>query len=258
MELIQKKPFLRRPFSIASYAQGTGEINEAAPEARFLRLVTWLGHEFEIIFRRIPGGPGTGALAGFQSGDKIDVVGPLGKGFSMDPVPRVALLVGGGIGAPPLHFLAEELARKGSDVNIFLGAVTKSRIPFQINELDGIRIERFEKLGIRPVISTDDGSLGHHGLVTEPLMNYLERHEAELPQMRIFACGPRPLLSALNGIADRFHLPCEALLEERMACGIGACISCVCPVKEPGQKVHFTRICVEGPAFDVQKVMWHA
>ncbi|RJP17423.1 MAG: dihydroorotate dehydrogenase electron transfer subunit [Candidatus Abyssobacteria bacterium SURF_5] len=253
IELLERRPFLRRPFSIASYKAGPADANEA-----WLDLVTWLGAEFEIIYRRIPGGPGTGALSRYAAGDKIDIVGPLGKGFAVGPIPEIALLVGGGIGAPPLIFLAEELSRRGCEVKLFLGAVSKDRIPFCLEGENGDTIERFERMGLCPAVCTDDGSAGIHGLVTKPLLEYLEQNQGRLASMKMFACGPRPLLSALNGIANRFHLPCEVLLEERMACGIGACISCVCAVKEPGQKAHFTRICVEGPAFDVRKVMWHA
>jgi dihydroorotate dehydrogenase electron transfer subunit len=256
-ELLERRPFLRRPFSIASYSPAAGG-SASGPERKFQKLITWLGAEFEIIFKRNPGGPGTEALARHRLGDEIDVVGPLGRGFTVEPVPERSVLVGGGIGSPPLVFLAEELVRRGSDVKVFLGALAKDKIPFRFADSNEGGIDRFEKLGIRPVICTDDGSAGVKALVTEPLLNYLERNPGVLSSTRIFACGPRPLLSALNGIADRFHLPCQALLEERMACGIGACISCVCAVKEPGQKAHFTRICVEGPAFDVKKVMWHA
>ncbi len=210
-----------------------------------------------MIYRRIAGGAGTEALARYKAGDEIDVVGPLGKGFTAEPLPEVAILVGGGIGAPPLLFLAEELVKGGVRVNVFLGAVTKARIPFQLKRADD-RIAHFERLGLHPVICTDDGSLGFRGLVTDALLEYIEKEGVNTASTKMFACGPRSMLAALDGIADRFALPCEVLLEERMACGFGACISCVCAVKEPGQKAQFARICAEGPAFDVRRVMWRA
>jgi dihydroorotate dehydrogenase electron transfer subunit len=258
IELLERRPFLRRPFSIASYYSVGERADVAGPAQQFLRLISWPRSEFEIIYKRTPGGPGTGALAKYRIGERIDIVGPLGKGFSLHPIPKIALLVGGGIGCPPLLFLAQELRRNKCDVKVFLGAVTKEKLPFHLEGAKGDEISRFRDMGLRPVVCTDDGSAGTRALVTEPLVEYLERHGAEIANMKMFACGPRPLLSALNGIADRFRLPCEVLLEERMACGIGACISCVCAIKEPGQRAHFTRICVEGPAFDVKKVMWHA
>ncbi len=251
LELLSRRPFLRRPFSIASFDNGDGS------NYKWLELVTWLKSNFEIIYKRNPDGPGTTALSRLKPGDSINVVGPLGKGYSLAVAPRNALLVGGGIGAPPLLFLAQELKRRGSEVRVFLGAVTKDKIPFRLSGA-GDRVERFERLGLRPVICTDDGTAGRAALVTEPLIEYLERELVEPDSTRVFACGPRPLLAALDGIAQRFGVHCEALLEERMACGFGACISCVCPVKEPGQKMKFTRICTEGPAFDVKKVMWYA
>jgi dihydroorotate dehydrogenase electron transfer subunit len=256
-ELLGVRPFLRRPFSIASYGP-SAQRDVRLFGLEWLQLINWVESEIEIIYKRLFEGPGTGALAAHRVGDEIDVVGPLGKGFAVAPPPEVALLVGGGIGAPPLLFLAEELVRRNVEVKVFLGALTKRNVPFRLSGKPAYRVARFERLGLRPAICTDDGSAGYHGLVTDPLLKYLERgHKAERPT-RLFACGPRSMLAALSGIANRYGLPCEALLEERMACGFGACISCVCAVKETGQKARYTRICTEGPAFDVEKVMWHA
>jgi len=260
IELLDKRPFLRRPFSIASYGppHSTRRTGDAHFGAEWMHLIHWVQSEFEIIYRRLPEGPGTTALARDKAGDTIDIVGPLGRGFTISPLPKVALLVGGGIGSPPLVFLANELLRNGVEAHVFLGAVTASKIPFRLTGEAGNRIARFERMGISPVVSTDDGSAGRRGLVTEALVEYLEKEWGPSSAIKIFACGPRPMLAALDGIAGRYKLPCEALLEERMACGFGACISCVCAVKEPGQKARFTRICTEGPAFDVATVMWHA
>lgn len=259
--MMAKRPFLRRPFSLASCGPPTARDDLKDVRrlgAEWLRLVNWAELEFEIIYRRLPGGPGTGALADYCVGDAIDVVGPLGKGFGIAPPPDVALLVGGGIGATPMLFLAEELARSGVDVEMFVGAVTRSRIPFRLQGGPKPRIPRFERWGIHPVVCTDDGSVGLRSLVTEPLSRYLEKRKKSAAATKIFACGPRPMLAALEGIAAHYGVPCEVLLEERMACGFGACISCVCGVKETGRMARYTRVCTEGPAFDVRKVMWHA
>ncbi len=261
IELREKKPFLRRPFSIASYGPPSQKHTLADARrlgAQWIRLVQWTESEFEIIFRKLPEGPGTTALADYAAGDTIDVIGPLGRGFTLTPPPETALLVGGGIGAPPLLFLAEELIRDGVTVKVFLGAASKSRLPFPARGAHKDRIARFERLGVSPVVCTDDGSSGRRGLVTEALVEHIEREGVDPKLTKVFACGPRPMLAALNGIANRFGLVCEALLEEMMACGFGACISCVCAVKEAGQRARFTRICTEGPAFDVRTVMWNA
>jgi dihydroorotate dehydrogenase electron transfer subunit len=261
LDLVEKRPFLRRPFSIASY--GPPSPRDAVRDARCLgaewvHLIDWVIAEFEVLYRRLPDGAGTTALANSGIGAEIDVVGPLGRGFTLDPLPEVALLVGGGIGAPPLLFLADELVRSGVEVKMFLGGVTRSRIPFRFRTKRGDRISRFERMGLSPVVCTDDGSAGYTGLVTDALVDYLEDQHAVSAAAKVFACGPRPMLAALNGIAVHYDIPCEVLLEERMACGFGACISCVCAVKATGQKARFTRICTEGPAFDADAVMWHA
>lgn len=258
-ELLSQRPFLRRPFSVASY--GPPAPRDDLKDARrlgagWLDLVNWLESEFEVIYRRVPGGPGTGALANYRVGSEIDVVGPLGKGFNLAPLPDIALLVGGGVGATPLLFLAEELVRSGVEVRLFVGAGAKARIPFRLSGAPKYRIPRFDRLGMHTIICTDDGSAGKRSLVTDPLVQYLEKKSAK--NAKIFACGPRPMLAALEGIATRYDVPCEVLLEERMACGFGACISCVCGAKETGRTMRFTRICTEGPAFDAKKVMWHA
>jgi dihydroorotate dehydrogenase electron transfer subunit len=259
VELLSKRPFLRRPFSIASYVTPA---SQSVPKKagrlglEWVDLINWLDSAYEVIYRRVPGGPGTRALAEYKVGDEIDVVGPLGRGFNISPLPEVALLVGGGIGATPLIFLAEELVKKGVEVRFFAGAVTKAMIPFRLRGAPKHRIASLERLGVSTAICTDDGSAGRRGLVTDPLIEYLDKKNG--PGTKIFACGPRPMLAALEGIAIHHDVHCEALLEEMMACGFGACISCVCGVKEAGRKPRFTRICTEGPAFDVKKVMWHA
>jgi dihydroorotate dehydrogenase electron transfer subunit len=258
-ELLSKRPFLRRPFSLASYGPPTPQ--SALKESRrlgaeWLDLIDWAASEFEVIYRRVPDGPGTGALAAYEIGDEIDVVGPLGRGFNLEPLPKVALLVGGGIGSTPLIYLAEKLVMNGVDVRFFAGALTKVMIPFRLRGAPDHRIPALEKLGVSTTICTDDGSAGRRGLVTDPLEEYLENENG--PGTKIYACGPRPMLAALEGIAIHHDVSCEALLEEMMACGFGACISCVCGVKEAGRKPRFTRVCTEGPAFDVKKVMWHA
>ncbi|MBI4832024.1 MAG: dihydroorotate dehydrogenase electron transfer subunit [Candidatus Lindowbacteria bacterium] len=260
-EISGRRPFLRRPFSVASYgplSQRSVLVETRGFVVELARIINWMDSEIEVIYRRLPGGPGTNALAKYGKGDKINIVGPLGRGFTFSPAPNVALLAGGGIGAPPLKFLAEELLNSGSEVKIFLGAITKSRLPFELRGTRRDKVTTFERMGLDHFVCTDDGSAGRRGLVTDPLAEYLEGNRNTVGSTRIFACGPRPMLAALNGLACHYDLPCEALLEERMACGFGACISCVCAVKEPGQKARFTRICTEGPAFDVRTVMWHA
>ncbi len=188
-------------------------------------------------------GPGTQWLVGCRTGDVIDVVGPLGNPFPMpaDPVPVV--LVGGGYGTAPLVPLAHALMAAGSAVEVIVGAATSSRL--------------FGELVVRRsvgsvTVTTDDGSAGIRGLVTDPLPEAITRLGAQV----VYACGPMPMLRAVGAVARAHAISAQVAVEESMACGIGVCMTCVLPVRGDDGRSRFVRSCIDGPVFDADRVRW--
>jgi dihydroorotate dehydrogenase electron transfer subunit len=188
-------------------------------------------------------GPGTRWLVERKPGDTLDLVGPLGKPFPLPSGPAPAVLVGGGYGAAPLIPLAQALLDQGSPVEFVLGAANQSRL---YGELTAKRM-----VG-RVTVTTDDGSAGEKGLVTDVLPEVIERINAEI----IYACGPMPMLKAVGAIAQQRAIRAQVAVEESMACGIGVCMTCVLPVRGADGKSRFVRSCVEGPVFDALNVRW--
>ncbi len=187
-------------------------------------------------------GAGTSWLAGRALGDEVSIVGPLGTGFSMDgPGPVIA--VGGGYGAAPLFLLAERLRGAGIEVHAVLGAARAARV-FGADIADRI----FDSV----TFTTDDGSLGISGLVTDALDDLAARTGAS----RIAACGPMPMLEAVSTRARELGVSCEVAVEEFMACGIGVCWTCVLPVATGNGEPRFDRSCTDGPVFDGSALAW--
>ena len=184
-------------------------------------------------------GAGTRALSRLHAWNSITVMGPLGNGYITENknhqrFSHVAL-VGGGIGIPPLHLLAKHLATRGTYTDIYLGF---ARSP--------ILVERFRSLASRLHVATEDGSLGHAGKIIDLLANHNRAYD------EIFACGPKPMLIALLELARKMRIPCQVSLEERMACGLGACVGCAVKVGDA-----YVRVCMEGPVFDDEEVVLH-
>ena len=188
-------------------------------------------------------GPGTRWLVQRKVGDLIDLVGPLGTPFTLPAQPTPAVLVGGGYGAAPLLPLASALRDAGCDVEIVLGAATAGRL---YGEMAAKRT-----VG-RVTVTTDDGTAGERGLVTDVLPEAIERIGAEI----VYACGPMPMLRAVGQVAKHHDIRAEVAVEESMACGIGVCMTCVLPVRGEDGRSRFVRSCVEGPVFDAERVRW--
>jgi dihydroorotate dehydrogenase electron transfer subunit len=192
-------------------------------------------------------GLGTGMLQQRQPGDILHVLGPLGTAFQM-PAPGVPasehLLVMGGVGAAPFPLLAERLLAEGHVVRAFIGARTAELL---------LCVEDFEELGVPVELSTDDGTRGYHGLVTDTLDRHL-RQRGEGPAT-LYACGPVPMMRAVDQIARRDDLPLQVSFEAPMACGLGACLSCVIKLRD-GEGWSYRRVCKEGPVFDSREVIW--
>lgn len=213
-------PLLRRPFSLHNC----------------------LGDKIEIFFKVV--GTGTAQLAAKKEGEILDIIGPLGRGFSLPEKPeaRPALLIAGGRGIAPFVFLAHELHRLGQGLVIFYGGKTKEDLPLTAE---------LEKSGFKLRLSTEDGRLGFKGFITELL-------EKELPSLnptRLYVCGPEAMLAEVAKISRTWHLPAEFSLEAKMGCGFGVCYGCVWPIRQ-GEKIEWTRICLEGPVFPAEAIAW--
>ncbi len=202
----------------------------------------------------------TSRLARFGAGQKLEIWGPLGNGFQAEPVEHL-IMVGGGIGQTPFMALAKEslgLRRYGDPPREAPRAqrVTLCYGARRHEYLAGV--EDFERLGVEVNISTDDGSAGHHGFVTDLLRRALDvTASGSNANRRIVACGPMPMMKAVAGIAATADIPCQVSLETPMACGIGICFSCVAKVRDPlGGEWDYRRTCVEGPVFDATRIVW--
>jgi dihydroorotate dehydrogenase electron transfer subunit len=188
-------------------------------------------------------GKGTAWLAGRRPQDKIDIVGPLGKPFRMPAEPVTATLVGGGYGSAPLLPLAASLRDRGCRVDFVLGAGSVDRL---FGQLDAKRIASSIE------VTTDDGSMGRRGRVSDVLPQLLDRTGSEV----VYACGPMGMLRAVTDIAGERDIPCQVAVEESMACGIGVCMTCVLPVVGDDGQTRMVRSCVEGPVFLGDRVRW--
>lgn len=180
-------------------------------------------------------GIGTDALAQKNVGDMLDVLGPLGNGFDIENVSGKTLLVGGGIGVFPLLELSKKL---GKNCSVLLGFRSKA---------DMMMTDEFAKYADNVFVATNDGSCGYKGLVTDVLKNIVSSNKID----GIFVCGPTPMMKATAQIAVEYNIPAQVSLEERMACGIGACVGCVCTIN--GQR---RRVCKDGPVFNASEVEW--
>lgn len=205
------EPFLRRPISIFNLD----------------------GDVVEFIFQ--VKGRGTEILSKRNVGEDINIMGPLGFGtFKINDYKNVAI-IGGGIGIYPLYELAKELQGKAQNINIYLGFRNRNLVT---NESD------FEKVSNKLVIATDDGSYKNKGFA----INYLiEDAKQEKPDI-IFACGPLPMLKSIREYSIKENIPCQISLEERMGCGIGACLGCAVKIIS-GKEERFGHVCKEGPVF---------
>lgn len=196
----------------------------------------------EIVYR--VAGRGTMMLSQIEPGHSLDMLGPLGQGFPLPEKGVTPILIAGGSGFPPLHFLS---TRIGPDAHLFIGARNRECLP-----PTGI-LSSFKKNIAKVHIATEDGSMGKKGMSTDLLLDYLDRAGTK-DRKTFYACGPRPMLEAVSRLAAEHAVPCYVSMEERMACGVGACMGCSVPVKEGG----YQRVCKEGPVFDAKEIEWGA
>lgn len=188
-------------------------------------------------------GAGTAWLAQRRPGDRLDLVGPLGRPFSLPRDPAVCLCVGGGYGSAPLFALADKLAERGCTVDFLLGAASEDRL---FGALEA------KRAGRHVAVTTEDGSAGRRGRVTDVLPEMVRRGGVEV----VYACGPMGMLAAVSAVAAAAGVPSQCAVEESMACGVGVCMTCVLPVVGPDGRTRMVRSCVEGPVFPGDRVRW--
>lgn len=195
------------------------------------------GNTIEIIFKVL--GRGTRLMGRLRPGDVINLLGPLGVPFKPPRRDEVSVLVGGGVGFPPLLLLASSLIEKGYDpksIHFFYGGRAATDI---------LERSRIKRLGVRFRPVTEDGSYGQRGLVTDPLSALLRNPPPG--RLRMYACGPEPMLKAVNSLALAFGVRGQLSLEAPMPCGTGICLGCVVPLTAGGN----ARVCCDGPVFDI-------
>lgn len=196
-------------------------------------------------------GPGSLYLSSLRGHATVDLLGPLGRGFQLPRNRGHCLLVGGGIGATPLFFLADELRNEGHRVDVILGARDVGLL------LNPIEVRRLASVS---VTTTEDGSAGVKGRVTDVLPETIERCDTDI----IYTCGPNPMMAAVSAIAADHKIPVQVAVEELMGCGYGVCMTCVMPLRRKKKKdesekdaVIYARSCTEGPVFNGASVIWN-
>jgi dihydroorotate dehydrogenase electron transfer subunit len=217
------RPYLRRAYSVADADPATGEV--------------------EFLVKTI--GPGTATLENLAEGSEVLLLGPLGNGFSVAGLGRGArvAIVAGGIGAAPFPFLLRVLRAAGVPGDLYLGGRNAAELDFRA---------RFEGLvDGETVLSTDDGSLGERGFITDAFARRVAARRPT-PYARVYACGPMPMFAALARVVEPAGLASEFSTEAAMGCGFGACLGCVIP----GREKPFVISCIEGPILPPQLIDW--
>lgn len=219
-------PLLRRPFSI----------HQSSSDGKL-----------QILFKKL--GPGTRFLARKEEGELLSLVGPLGKGFAISDLTENICVIGGGMGMAPLFYLTEELLRspaKNCQIKVLLGSTTA-------HEIGSIDID-FENLGVEVHVSTDDGSAGHQGFVTDLLSSKLNQDE----KWSVLTCGPYPMMKGVAAFCKNKDWPCQVSMETLMACGISACLGCAvqAAAQNSNPQEPYLHVCKDGPVFRAEELEW--
>ena len=224
-------PLLRRPFSIFEI------LRDASGETTGV----------SILNKRI--GVGTGRLYEIETGARLPVLGPLGRPFEPVPAPTEAWMVAGGVGLGPFLTLAEALRDAGTRSTLFYGARRASEL---------YHVDVFERLGVRTVLATEDGTRGARGYITAPLGAALAASRSDGTAIKLYVCGPTPMMQAAAHLAATHGVPCDVSLEQTMGCGLGGCYSCVVLAREAPEATRYVRSCIDGPVFDATRIVWEA
>lgn len=229
---VNEQPLLRRPFTIFNISTNARGGRPAG---------------LDLLIKDV--GTGTHKLVRMKPGQTIHCLGPQGNGFKVSPDVRnrleIACLVAGGVGIAPLYLLAQDLLRQNVKPVLFYGGAT---LP------DLVLREYFEKLGMDTYYTTEDGSFGERGLVTQPAARFINKHGHR--NMRVYACGPWGMMKAVHTLSAKKNLQCEVSLEARMGCSLGACLGCVVRSLDSGGEAQYLRVCQEGPVLNSRLVDW--
>lgn len=202
--------------------------------------------QITILYQRI--GAGTDVLSRLQRGNQLRVMGPLGNSFRVPPNLNPAIIVGGGAGIASLMLHAAALRQSGVRTLGLVGSINAARL---------LAVVDLEEIGVETHVSTDDGSIGHHGFVTETLTKILEQPQLfKLHNPIIYACGPHGMLRAVSKISSTYRVPTQLAMENRMGCAMGVCLGCVCKIRTPDGGFEYQRVCTEGPVFDAKDIVW--
>jgi len=237
-------PLFRRPFSVFRRVPLEGD---------------HLG--IEIVYKVV--GTGTSVMTGLRKGDRLDLIGPLGRGFELDRSKSVQVVMAGGTGAACLFLLSEEISKAGLPLKVLLGADTKASVLLK---------KEYASLNGEVMVSTDDGTYGFHGFVTHMLDQGL-REGTISTDCVVYSSGPEPMLKALASVCQKYRIPAQVSVERHMMCGIGACLACVCKVDPdhisknrdlgsshiqsiPDREFGYALACKDGPVFDMNEVIF--
>jgi len=240
----ERKILLRRPFSFAD--------------------VTVEGSKtfVEVLYRVV--GPATLRMTTLAAGNSISIIGPLGNGFWVPKGKKIAVLVAGGMGAPPIEHLAKILTADYPSIEVIAlaGAKTANELPFEgrLDEISrqlGFSLPGFARYGIKSVVATDDGSAGYHGPVTDCLSEWLSQPGLVSESVIIYSCGPEAMQAKVAEIAKKKKIDCQVSMERRMACGFGVCQSCAVECRISGLNETIYKLCCQdGPVFDSREVVF--
>jgi dihydroorotate dehydrogenase electron transfer subunit len=193
---------------------------------------------FQHLYRLV--GKGTGILSKKRPGDTLEILGPLGNSFPAPKANENIILVAGGIGVAPVYSIAEKYSKRNP--MFFYGAKTKNEV---------LCIDELRSIGIDPVLSSDDGTIGKKGNIVNVLKKYLVKHSYLIAHSTMYACGPGPMLKSMSALSEKHNLRCYIALEQNMACGLGTCLGCVVSTT-----TGYKRVCKEGPVFPVEEIVW--
>jgi len=243
-DISERKILLRRPFS---FCDVTSKDNKTTVEILYCVV-----------------GPASLRMTTLSAGDSLNVIGPLGNGFSITKNKKTALFVAGGMGVGPLLYLAKIITNDYPDtiVTALVGAKTKEELPFkgrldEIAQQLGFSLPEFAMYSIESSVATDDGSVGYKGFVTDFLAEWLGQNDLEPQDTIIYSCGPKAMLAKIADIAQEKKIDCQVCTEQMMACGIGLCQSCAveCKVSNSNETI-YKLCCKDGPVFDSREVIF--